>query len=519
MKISALTALVLVSLMACNAKVSTPSLETIRVQIPSEPTHLDPYLAETGAEMTILRNLVRTPLRFVDENGWKTVGDAAESYAWSADGRKLNITFRADLRWSDGAPLTACQYREGILRMLGKGSGQPSPLSELYQNLLGYDQALRGNFAELEGQLSCRDAVLVLATSKPHDRSLLNALAFLGSAPWREGLAPGHAISSGAFRVVEWKRGRSIKIAAVEPARLISPHVEYLFIRDADTALIMYEKGDLEVLTEVPVALLPKLRSRPDLRRATMMATYYVAFSLRKKDWAHDVGLRRALALSAGREEIPSLLQGGERAAYTLTPDDMLPSQELSSFRSKFREDPKEARRLWDAAKEKAGVPVPKRISLGYPAGSRHQLLMERLANNWRRHLGVEVSFEPQEWNHYVDLLKKNPPSVFRYAWTAVYPDPRFFLNLFDSSSLNNFGRWRSTTFDARLHELEKAPVQDSDFWQGVLSAEEELVWKEAAVIPLYHYSKSFMARGEVGRRLRFTYQGFVDVASLTRDE
>jgi hypothetical protein len=64
---------------------------------------------------------------------------------------------------------------------------------------------------------------------------------------------------------------------------------------------------------------------------------------------------------------------------------------------------------------------------------------MERLQNNWRRHLGVKTRLEPMEWNSYVAFLKKTPPQIFRYAWTAVFPDPRFFLNLFGADSLQNF--------------------------------------------------------------------------------
>jgi ABC-type oligopeptide transport system substrate-binding subunit len=485
------------------------------VQIPSEPSHLNPYLAETGAEMTVLRHLVRAPLRFGLGN--VPEGDAAESYAWEDKGLRLRLRFRKDISWSDGAPLTACQYREGVLRMLGKGTGLPSPLSELYASLVGYSAALGGNFAEIGRAVECDAMDLTLKTTKAHDRLLLNALAFLGSAPWREGLDPEQKVTSGTFRVVEWKKGRSIKIAARDPHRFLAPNFEFLFVRDADTALIMYEKGDLEILSELPSALLPKLRSRPDFHRTTMMATYYVAFSPGSGAWVRDVRFRKALALSAGREEIPSLLQGGERAAYTITSDDLLPTKTLDAFRERHRENVAEAKRLW--AEASARTTAPKRIRLGYSAGSRHQMLMERLANNWKRHLGVEVDFEPSEWNHYIAVLKKQPPEVFRYAWTAVYPDPRFFLGLFSSSSPNNFGRWRSEVFDAQLKGLDAQTGFDEKFFDDVFAAEETLVWNEAALIPLYHYSKLYMARGELGRKLKFTYQGFLDLTQLTKAE
>jgi oligopeptide transport system substrate-binding protein len=516
MKISVILGLTLFSLSACNAKVSTPFRETLRVQMPSEPSHLNPYLAETGAEMVILRHLVRAPLRFAADGRWD--GDAAQSYSWNETGFELSVRFREGLKWSDGVPLTACHYRAGILRMLGKGSGLPSPLSELYRNLKGYSSALAGKYFEMEAALRCTDRELILTSLKPRDRSLLNALAFLGSAPWRDGLDAEHRVSSGPFRLVEWKKGRSIKIAAVDPSQFLSSNVEFIFVRDSDTALIMYEKGDLEVLTEVPQALLPKLKGRPDFHRVPMMATYYVAFDFRKGGlWARDVRLRRALALSAGREEIPSLLQGGERAAYTLNPDDLLPSSELAAFRREHTEDVAEAKRLWKEASSNSKP--PKKLALGYPSGSRHQLLMERLANNWQRRLGLEVTFEPQEWNHYIDVLKKSPPELFRYAWTAVYPDPRFFLSIFEGSSLNNFGQWLSKDFDQKLAALDPSSREDADFWKKVFEAEELLVWKEAALIPLYHYSKTYMARGELGRKLGFTYNGFVDLTRLTKNE
>jgi oligopeptide transport system substrate-binding protein len=195
----------------------------------------------------------------------------------------------------------------------------------------------------------------------------------------------------------------------------------------------------------------------------------------------------------------------------------MLPSPQLAEFRKTHIEDVAEAKRLWKAIA--ASGSVPSKVTLAYPAGSRHQLIMERLANNWQRRLGLEVNFEPQEWNHYIDVLKKSPPALFRYAWTAVYPDPRFFLGIFEGNSLNNFGRWHSRGFDEKLAALDVSSPADTDFWKNVFEAEELLVWQEAALIPLYHYSKSYMARGELGRRLGFTYNGFVDVTRLTKNE
>jgi hypothetical protein len=49
---------------------------------------------------------------------------------------------------------------------------------------------------------------------------------------------------------------------------------------------------------------------------------------------------------------------------------------------------------------------------------------------------------------------------------------------------------------------------------KNILKWKKFLVWEEAAVIPLYHYSKNVMARPHL-LKPRVNYQGFLDLTAL----
>jgi ABC-type oligopeptide transport system substrate-binding subunit len=235
-------------------------------------------------------------------------GDAAHAWEWIREGKTLSLQLKEGLLWSNDASLGACDYRRGLMAALGSNLG-PSPLADLYEDILGAREALLGENELLAKSLRCDDLkqTLEIDVLRPRSWKLLHALAFVSSAPLARDPALG--LASGHFKIVEWKKGRSLLIQNREGVQL-----ELLFVRDPNTAFVMYEKKDLDVLLELPTSLLSKLRTRSDFYQFPMMATYYVAFSAKNPKALSDARARRALALSAGREEMPSLLQGGRNS-------------------------------------------------------------------------------------------------------------------------------------------------------------------------------------------------------------
>ena len=480
----------------------------LRLALGSEPPVLDPQMADTGVSVFVLRQVVSTLFQYDSQQ--RIVPYDAESFEWTRGGRLLSVKIRGDLTWSDSQPVKACQYRDGILRALDPGV--MSPLSEILFEIRGARDRKLKNGREANVGLRCNDEArsLEFDSDTPYSPKILPALAFVVSSPVRTDLLKTRqnswllpqskgelGVGSGAFVLSEWSHDRRIRLRArrLEEATLPEDRrakvdaVDMPIVRDPKTAFAMFERGDIDVVDELPPILMPRLMKRKDLILAPSPTTYMVGFSLRANPVLRDKRVRVALAAAAHQEEVPSLLKGGERVANGWIPPDLLtghPQLQDSSF------DTDKANHFLDAAgfKDRSKFPV---LKLFYNPGDRHQLLMERLVHNWKTYLGIQVELNPLEWKMLVAQLKSAPPDLYRYAWTAVYPDPLFFLELFTSTSLNNFGGWKNSQYDKMVEALSKVPIEKRDeaFWHKVLHVQMILVREDPALIPIYHYVRA----------------------------
>jgi oligopeptide transport system substrate-binding protein len=452
----------------------------------------------------------------------------AESWNWSGTGKELRVVVKPGILWSDGVPVTACQYRDALERALSPKVA--AHLADLLYDIVGAQERKSGSETAKLG-LECSDSTreLKIQTKTPRPNRLLHALAFVLTAPlrkdrvetlgesWLVGNESSPAISSGAFVLEKWERDRRIVLRArrthlAREKQALVDSVDMPMVRDATTQMAMYESGELDLIEEVPAALLRGLSSRTDRVLAPYFVTYMVGFSFRANPVLKDSRVRRALALTANQAEVPQILGGGESEAKGWVPPELLPEAQ-KPMDSLF--DPAQAKKELAEAGFPGGRGFPK-LRLDYNSGERHQLLMERLANNWKTHLGIQVELNPMEWKVLVSKVKTQPSDLYRYAWSAVYPDPVFFLELFSSQSLNNFGAYSRKEFDALLEQIVLVPESErnAEFWQLFQRAHRLLVREDPALIPVDHYVRNALVSPRV-EGLVFQAVGSVDLSTI----
>ena len=512
-----LTLLILLSTTpACSRKTGHRIAADLIIPLGGDPSTLDPQVADTGIDITVLKQVTST-LFEVDEHGLPQLSDASKFY-WEMEGHKLRVLVRADRTWSDGQALKACQFRDAIVRALDPKT--PSHLADVLFDINGASEFKNAKIPVSSLGITCNDArnELEIETTQASSSKLLYALAFPISAPLRLtdiDTPPSHRATSGAYRVESWERNQRLILVANSPQTSLKK-IAFVIVRDPTTALTMYNIGDLDILPEVPPAMIEKLKGRQDVVSADSPTTYMVGFNQSANPSLKDPRVRRALVAASGLAEVPQLLGGGEREARGWIPPILLspeatPSQSLDQVL--------EAQKLFTEAGFSKGKAFPK-LPLLYNSGERHQMLMERLANNWKRNLGIDVSLEPMEWKAMVAQLKSKTPALYRYAWTAVYPDPLFFLELFLSDSPNNFAHWSNAHYDTLVRGLQKTAIEnrDSRFWKDVQEANRILVWDDPALIPIFHYRNTVLVKPEI-QGFGLTLTGFTPLKNVSRKE
>ena len=165
---------------ACRDETSADD-KTLRVLLDTMPTNLDPQLADTDETRLIVRSCFEGLFR-IEEGQVRPA--ACESYQVSKDGLTYTFTLRKGLAWSDGEPLTAADFRFGLVRALRPETKAPE--ADRLSAVDGASAMLAGQAGEESLGLEVRDKrTLVIRLATP-DEHLLEALSYAMAMPCRE---------------------------------------------------------------------------------------------------------------------------------------------------------------------------------------------------------------------------------------------------------------------------------------------------------------------------------------------
>lgn len=451
----------------------------LQLQLTTEPVSLDPSLAEDGLSLRVLDLLMHGLMRYDGRD--RLVLALAEKLTPLRD-KKGRLTgyealLRPDARWSDGAPVTAAQFVGAMRRTLSPST--PGKLAELLFFLKGaraYKEGRTEDFATvgvaaagdrkvrftLEGPYEFFPHILALAVGYPQRIDAVDK-----GGRWMVG-----APTTGPYRLGQWEesalhlertgRGADKGVPAKALLRVVT--------EDA-TALALFETGKLDVVTRFPYYDLEKLKARGVTRSFPFRATYYIGFNHRLAPWSR-VEARRAAAAALDRGAIMALLKGDGTAS----------SRWLPGAASAIPQAPAKSAGLFatDADGERA-------LTLAFDAGSRNQLICERVQSDLKTKLGIDVRLEARDWKTHLRNLVTETPGLFRFGWLSPFLDPYAHLMVFRSDSLNNHTGWRSPRYDAVLDRI--AASAEGPARQRLLAeAERILTESDAVVAPLFQY-------------------------------
>lgn len=240
--------LALVSLAACQpAAPGFDKLSEVRIAIGADPLALDPAQTTNAFDGAIL-DLVYEQLTAIDPSSpdGAVVGELAESWSFSEDGRVLTFRLRPGAKFDDGAPVTATAVKASIDRLRAVG---PRAEQGLYW-LSGVDapDELTVRFA-LNQTFPAAPAFLALPAFSVVNPAAVAAHATAGDGA--KGWLTENTAGSGSYRVTRWARGQSILLeanthAARAPRQF--KRVTFLVTPNDSARRLLLEKGDVDYL-------------------------------------------------------------------------------------------------------------------------------------------------------------------------------------------------------------------------------------------------------------------------------
>ncbi|HTR97121.1 MAG TPA: ABC transporter substrate-binding protein [Candidatus Acidoferrales bacterium] len=183
---------------------------------------------------------------------------AADSAWTSDDGRRVTVTLRPGLRFTDGTPATSADFRAALLSGLARDDH--ATRNWLLRSVTGMDR-VRANRPLPAIGIEAPDArTLVFHLARP-DSLLLDRIASVGiSAPWRgaSGSWAG-AVGLGPYRVLRDDPGRALTLVRADSAGVLAARVDTLAVRftiGAPRARTALRRAETDLLWPLPPTLL-----------------------------------------------------------------------------------------------------------------------------------------------------------------------------------------------------------------------------------------------------------------------
>ena len=519
------------------AEGSATSSETdvLYVNLASEPNYVDPALSTTVDGGTLISNTFVGLYTYDPELNLVPALSDGEAEV-SEDG--LTYTFHLiESKWSDGSELTANDFVYSWNRVADDNTGSD------YQYM--FDVVARNDDGTLKVEAP-DDYTLVVELNAPCPYFLqLCAFPVYMPVPQAsveaadpEGTNPSAwcqeagYITNGAYTMTSWAHNESMVFEKNEnfynADQVKINKINFMLSADQTAIYAAYNSGDVDFIDIIPNDELPNLLDNPEFHLAKQLCTYFVCFNVNSELFAgktpeQAAKMRKAISLLVDRTYlIENITLNADCTAYTFVCPEMEDGngQEFRANATKYYDSDatgagmvQEAMALleecgYSFTEVDGGYQISPALGFSYIINddSQHEKVAQAIQQDLAV-VGIEVQIEKEDWNVFVDDRKNGNFDVARHGWVADYSDPINMLEMWTTDSGNNdaqLGRpkdgvtWAPewSEYDALISQarVETDTAKRAD----LLHQAEDMLMDTGAIMPLYHYSDTYMQKPNV---------------------
>ena len=271
---------------------------------------------------------------------------------------------------------------------------------------------------------------------------------------------------TGPFKFVEWNRGQNVRLAAHNDYWGEGPFIDgvnFLIVPSDDTAISMYEAGELDAIyvdAQAGRRVLRDDRFEPDRRLVPAGQIQYLGMNQTQYEPFKDVRVREAVCISIDRDAMVKGLYGG--AAFPLYGQITAGVAGYNPDLKPIPYDPDRAKALLAEAGYPNGEGLPP-IKVTSVAPRKDELAY--YANQLKTVLGIPVEVEVVERGSHIKKMNAGEVAFFPWGWTAGYPDGLYFLSdVWYGPSPYNRSRWQNDKFDELIDQSRKTADNDARY-------------------------------------------------------
>jgi len=488
----------LVAATACDSGVTVgPKLardQVLRVQLEDQPASLDPGQTQYTYETAVLR-AVSEPLVKAAPDLSGVVPAAAQSYEVNSSGTAYVFHLRPAGKYWDGTPVKAQDFVYAWQRLIDPRLAAPDETLFADAVLNGAkvslmdpqrDKATVDTALGTLGLKAVDDFTFQVQLAHP-DPAFLWLAALPAAGPIRKDVvtqngdrwatAPATFVTNGPFKVTEMVKNDHVRVER-NPfywgGKPSLTRIDFVIVNDGAAALDKYRGGDLDVINvqpaQAPTAAGDSTLSH-QLTKTPNLTVFWIVFRVNSPP-LDNVKLRQAIAQAIDRNAFVDQVFAGEATpATTFIPKGM------------HGYSPGLGTQRFDVAQARASLAASglsgKQLSLTYSydqtsdfAKATAKFVHDQLKTN----LGIELNLQALDAN---TLASRVDAGQFQITgprgWTADYPDPADWYDIFLTTSSNDLPFWQSQQYD-NFVSVARTDVQASRRDQEYLQAQSMLV-------------------------------------------
>lgn len=459
---------------------------TLNVSFAAAPDYLDPQLSYTAEGWSAMYNTYLPLLTYAHadgEEGSEVVPALAEDLPEIGDdGKTYELTLRDGLRYSDGTPVKASDFKATVERLFEVESGG----LPFFTDIVGAEDFLEGKAESIEG-IETDDATGEIAIRLVAPRgTFVNELgmpfvALVPAGTPAEDQTPNPPPATGPYAIVDsdpgrgwsyernpqWERNNADLMPDLPGGHV--DRIEAEVVRNQATQVNDVEQGDTNWMFDaLPADRVAEVRARYEgtqYREESSISTYFFWMNTTQPPF-DDLEVRQAVNHALDPEALERIYAGEIKFGQQILPPGMPGHEQLDLY-------------PYDMAKAKALVaeadPADREITVWTlnisPNDDAGAYLQDVLSK-----LGFDAKLKTVNADNYITVIgnTSNPDLDTGWAnWFEDYPHPNdFFQPLLAGSSIaptnnSNFAQFDDPKLNERIEELsaqQLGPEQEEQY-------------------------------------------------------
>ena len=292
-----------------------------RYPLTANPTHIDPALVQDSDTIDLTQQVFEGLIRWSEAN--EPVGNLAESWAISPDGKTYTFKLRKGVTFSNGRTCTAADFKWSIERACNPML-RSETAEEYLGDIVGVADCANGRTKEISGIKVIDDDTIRIDLTKPvpyFTDKLTYPVSFVvcrESAPQAaEMVQPSQMVGTGPFVASRYVEDQVFDLTANRTYHGGAPLIDGIerpILKDPASRLSKFKAGELD-MTPLVRDDLDALEADPTYKSQLHVyprpATYYVAFNPKAYPPFASRDVRRAFAMAVNVRELASKTLGG----------------------------------------------------------------------------------------------------------------------------------------------------------------------------------------------------------------